>query len=1526
MDDNAVAVIGMSGRFPGAPDVQSFWRNLCGGTESVGRFTDEQVAAEGVSAAIRRKSNYVGAGGALDGIEDFDAALFGYSPREAEIIDPQHRVFLECAWSALEDAGHNPFGHPGSIGVYAGTSTSSYFSRLRSDPDVVGTLGAFQLAIGNEKDHLTTRVAYKLDLHGPAVTIQTTCSSSLVAVVLAWQGLLTGQCDVALAGGVSIGVPQRAGYLYQQGGILSPDGHCRAFDRRAGGAVGGNGCAIVVLRRLADAIADGDTIHAVISGAAINNDGARKVGYTAPSVDGQADVILRAHALAGVGADAVGFVEAHGTGTPLGDPIEVAALTQAFRASTSRSGYCALGSVKTNVGHLDAAAGVAGLIKAVLAVEHGIIPASLNFEIPNPALDLEKSPFFVNSVMRRWDGKRHAGVSSFGIGGTNAHVVVTEPPATTQAAHSNRSASQPQLIVLSARTAKALDETTVDLATHLAAHPEADIADIAYTLQVGRAAQTHRRYLVARDRPGLAAGLTAAPASKVRPVSTPSVAFLLPGQGAQHVRMAAGVYQHEPAFRDALDHAAEVLLPELNLDIRGVIFPTDDTDGREAADVLRLTGIAQPALFAVEHALACQWAAWGIRPDALLGHSVGELVAACLAGTLSVDDGFRVIAERGRLMQELPRGAMLAVPLPEHEVGALLGPECSLAAVNGPQVCVISGPDPAVLALEQRLAERGVSSTRLHTSHAFHSAMMDPVLGPFAAHLRGIRFDTPKIGWVSNLDGGWIDPDLATDPGYWAAHLRRAVRFADGLTTILQDPDRILLEVGPGQTLTRLARSHPGAAGRTLLATLPAPTDRSDDEDHLLGTLGRLYQAGVPIDWTGVHHGWHPRRIPLPGTSFQRQRYWIEERRTGRNMPPASTAVATVTSPGSTEAIRKAGAPRDWTWLPTWRRTTPVTEHHGDDTWLLVGGGAHASDLLRALESRGDRVVRAVADDVDGRPDTSASPIRSVDSTDPADLARLLGELDRAQLTPSRVVILGGLPGPGRSGFNDLVALAQGLTATGRTEPLDVAVLTRGAFDVIGTEPIRPEAALVLGPARVIPQEHPWIRCRIIDVDNRVGLGDASIVAELTTSAPEPTVALRSGRRWLPSFDRLALGDQPGTVLRAGGTYLITGGLGRVGLAIAETIARVVPANLVLAGRSPVGLDAPRETHWDGAHPSSAQKRIQRLQDLERLGSTVSVMQVDVADREQLTSLVDRVHRQFGSLSGVIHAAGTTRQDAFGPVAGMTPQAVDRHFQPKVAGVENLAAAVADEPLDFCVLVSSLSALLGGLRFASYAAANAYLDAFAVAMARSGAPWSSVDWDGWDFAGSAKEGSLALSRTEGMEVLTRLFAGPLPAHLAVSTGDLSARFEQWVRLESVRSGTDPAGAVHPTTPDAPPPARGHDRPDLPTGYEEPADDVEQFIADTWQRLLGIDRIGRHDDFFELGGHSLLAVQSASRIRDSFHIDVGVQTLFDAPTVAGLATAVAQALLASASRDELGEILDRVENLSDDQIAALLAET
>ncbi|WPB76076.1 amino acid adenylation domain-containing protein [Archangium violaceum] len=878
-----IAIVGMTGRFPGARDLETFWRNLCEGVEARASFSDEELEAAGVDPALRARPGYVRAGFPLESPEFFDAGFFGFNPREAELLDPQHRLFLECAWEALERAGYDAERHRGSIAVFASSSISSYLLyNLMSQPDVVRSAGPYALLLANDKDFLATRVSHKLNLRGPSINVQTACSSSLVAVHLACQSLLSGESDMAMAGGVSIGFPQRAGYMFQEGSILSPDGHCRAFDAQGQGTVAGSGVGIVVLKRMSDALKDGDFIHAVIRGSALNNDGSGKVGYTAPSVDGQAAAISEALAVANVSASSIQYIEAHGTGTRLGDPIEIAGLTQAFKDQDAGPASCAIGSVKTNIGHLDAAAGVTGLIKAALALQHRQMPPSLHFREPNPGLGLERSPFYVNTALREWPASeepRRAGVSSFGIGGTNAHAILEEAPQVAR----TPSARPWQLLVLSARSANALEQATGQLAEHLTRHPELELADVAFTLQAGRQRFTHRRAVVCRGLEDARAVLSGQHPQRlltqVQEATERPVTFLFPGQGSQHVGMARGLYATESVFRQNLDACCKKLQPLLGMDLLELLHAPEER-AAEATERLQQTAFAQPALFAIEYALARQWMALGVKPQALIGHSLGEYVAACIAGVLSLDDALALVAARGKLMQSLPGGTMLSVALPEQQVLPLLGERLSLAAVNAPSLCVVSGPTDAIEALEARLAPMGVEHRRLRTSHAFHSAMMDPILAPFTERVKQVRLSAPKIPFISNLTGTWITAEQATDPRYWTEHLRRAVRFGEGVTTLLASKEALLLEVGPGQALGMLVRqAGPAALGRSVLSTLPRAKDEQTDNAAFLETLGRLWLAGVQVDWTKLHASERRQRLPLPTYPFQRQRYFIEQRR-----------------------------------------------------------------------------------------------------------------------------------------------------------------------------------------------------------------------------------------------------------------------------------------------------------------------------------------------------------------------------------------------------------------------------------------------------------------------------------------------------------------------------------------------------------------------------------------------------------------------------------------------------------------------
>jgi acyl transferase domain-containing protein/acyl carrier protein len=917
-----IAVIGISGRFPGGATVDDFWDNLKNGVELTSVFpSSKAVKSNGSKQPIK-------AGAVLDDVERFDASFFGFNPREAEVMDPQHRLFLECAWEALENAGYDSEREERPIGVYAGVGMSTYLLyNLSPNQELMESAGFLQTLIGVDKDYVPTRVSYKLNLKGPSVSVGTACSSSLVAVHLACQSLLSGECEMALAAGVSVKVPQNELTLSPEG-IISPDGQCRAFDAKANGTIGGNGIGVVVLKRLEDAIADGDYIYAVIKGSAINNDGALKVGYTAPSEEGQVRVIQAAQVMAEVEPETITYMETHGTGTPLGDPIEIAAMTRSFRATTDKKGYCAIGSVKTNVGHLDAAAGIAGLIKTVLALHHKLLPPSLHFETPNPQIDFKNSPFYVNTELSEWKANgtpRRAGVSSFGFGGTNAHVILEEAPPRegdsdppqpplTRGENSVKvplfkgdlggspglkirptSSRLQQLLVLSAKTSSALETVTANLAHYLEQHPDRNLADVAYTLQVGRRAFEYRRMVVAQDINDAVEELKSADSQRIftqcQKASNYPIAFMFPGQGAQYVNMALEIYHQELTFREQVDYCCELLEPHLGLDLRQVLYP--NAEQTEAARTqLEQTNLAQPALFVIEYALAKLWQSWGVQPVALIGHSIGEYVAACLAGVFSLEEALKLVVVRSQLMQQQPRGAMLAVSLSAAQVQPLLGQHLSLAANNAPSLCVVSGSCEFVDELENQLKAKDVDCRRLHTSHAFHSEMMDSILASFREQVQKINLKPPQIPFVSNVSGKWITAAEATNPSYWVKHLRQTVQFSEGLAELIKKSQPILLEVGPGRTLSTLAKQQLGTTEQqTVLTSLPHPRDRQSSEAFLLTALGRLWLAGVQIDWSEFSVGERRHRLPLPTYPFERQRYWIEApQQTNGHFKPEPTA------------------------------------------------------------------------------------------------------------------------------------------------------------------------------------------------------------------------------------------------------------------------------------------------------------------------------------------------------------------------------------------------------------------------------------------------------------------------------------------------------------------------------------------------------------------------------------------------------------------------------------------------------------
>ncbi|HEY6802575.1 MAG TPA: condensation domain-containing protein [Pyrinomonadaceae bacterium] len=874
-DSCDVAIIGMAGRFPRAANLEEFWQNLRDGVEGISFFSDDDLEVV-MDPQDLLNPNLVKAKGVLDDVDLFDAPFFNISTREAQVMDPQQRLFLESAWTAIESAGYDVSTYPGQISIYAGVNTNTYLLSRLEQLGIATAADYFSLSLANEKDHLTTRVSYKLNLRGESIAVQTSCSTSLVAVHLACQSLLSGQSDMALAGGVSIRVPQRSGYFYQEGMIMSPDGHCRAFDERAKGTVPGHGVGIVVLKLLSDAIRDGDSVRAVIKGSAINNDGHLKMGYTAPSVEGQADVIGKALAIAGVDAETISYVEAHGTGTPLGDPIEVEALARAFRQQTQRRGFCALGAVKSNIGHLDNAAGVAGLIKTVLALEHKQIPPTLHFEKSNPMIDFDQTPFTPNSKLREWttDGfPRRAGVSSFGIGGTNAHVILEEAPALQPVGKTRKN----KIVTLSARTGSALEKSIEMLAQHLRHEPQVELADVAYTRNVGRQSFPYKHFIVASNNEEAVKALSAAKVA-VKPnstQSTPRVAFMFPGQGTQAVGMARELLQSEPEFAARFTECADLLKTHHDVDVRQLIYP-DGEGGPTSTQSLAQPQFALPALFTIEYALARLWISWGIKPDAMIGHSFGEYVAACLAEVFTLPDALTLVVSRGRLMQQLSPGAMTVVRLSEAELQSYLSGDVAISAVNSPGICTASGPIEQIDGLESRLSKERVAYRRIDVPYAYHSSSVDSILPEFERVVSAIKRQAPVIPYISNVTGSWITPEEVVSTSYWLQQMRQTVRFARGIETLVHDQYTAFLEIGSGQTLGPLVKPQIAKDQERFVVASLSHTTAIADEEVMLKSLGRFWQAGCKVDWSGFYRFERRRRLSLPTYPFERQRYWIE--------------------------------------------------------------------------------------------------------------------------------------------------------------------------------------------------------------------------------------------------------------------------------------------------------------------------------------------------------------------------------------------------------------------------------------------------------------------------------------------------------------------------------------------------------------------------------------------------------------------------------------------------------------------------
>ena len=1364
---NDIAIVGMALRVPGASDVGQFWANLRNGVESIRDLTEEELLAAGEAPSRIHHPNYVRRTAELPAMEMFDAEFFGLSPKEAAIMDPQHRQFLECAWEAMEDAGRTPDSSAGPVGVFAGCGMGSYFYfNVCSNRQLVDQVGMFLLRhTGNDKDFLATRASFAFDLRGPSVNIQTACSTSLVAVHSACQSLLAGECEMALAGGVTIDLPHRRGYMYQEGEILSPDGRCRAFDHRAAGTVFGSGVGVVVLRRLSDAIADGDIVHAVIKGTAVNNDGASKAGYLAPSVTGQAEAIIEAQGLAGVEADSIQYVECHGTGTYLGDPIEIEALTQAFRQGTDRVGFCRVGSVKSNIGHLDTAAGVVSLIKASLAVKHGEMPPTLGFEKPNPAIAFERSPFVVNDRLTPWPhghGPRRAAVNSLGVGGTNAHAIVEQAPVLV-AARSALADDQPQLLVFAARSRKALDQATARLGAELVRRPDLDVGDAAYTLFAGRKHFEHRRVVAVRNRADAIAVLAdpesrrAFTHSAIENATGP--VFLFPGGGAQHVGMARALYEGDQHFRATVDEGISYLDPAAATGIRRVWL--DRGTGRAEAETAFLRPSVQlPAILIAEVAVARWWIDRGVKPSALIGHSMGENAAACIAGVMSFRDAVNLVRLRGELFDTVEPGGMLSVPLSATALAEIMPPELDLASVNAPELCVASGRNEDLDSFRATMQERGIDASRIAIDIAAHSRMLEPILGRFEAFLRGIRLNTPSIPIVSNLTGTWLTEAEARDPLYWVRHLRSTVQFGKGVGVLSAEPGHVFVEVGPGRALSSLVKLQPAVAANQVINSLPHADDDTDDRVHLLAALGRAWAVGLDVPLERLWQGSGSRRVSLPTYPFQHQRYFIERS-------------ATASPETAEEVLRKLPDMADWGYRPTWRQSIVDVEIDAGaaSTSFLVflDDAGFGRPLVECLRSDGHRVLTVEVGDTFARKSAEAYAVCPEEGR--AGYDALLAAIAAEGALPERILHLWLVTGdenhrPGSSffnrnqeqGFYSLVHLAQALGDAGASD-LQMTVVTNGMQRVGDEAPPHPEKATVLGPGLVIPKEMPGTSVRLIDLrlpgaEVRRGFGafrrnaeqvppamaglHAQLRDDLFAAPASEVIAYRDGRRWTRGYGKLPLAPagegQQG--FRRHGVYLVTGGLGDLALVMAQGLAEQFDARVMLVGRSPI---PPRE-QWPlvmrtRARSDRMRRALERIVALEAAGHKVAYSVADVGNPEQMAAVVAATRAEFGQINGIIHTAGVVDDDL---LQLKSVDAMEAVLAPKLHGTAVLDRVFRDVPLDLFVLFSSTSTDTAPAGQVDYVAANAYLNAYAESRAGDADRRTvAIHWGIWNEVGLA---------------------------------------------------------------------------------------------------------------------------------------------------------------------------------------------
>lgn len=1501
-----IAVIGMSGRFADSANLEQYWNNLVNGVESISFLTDDEIKEIGVATEMLNHPGYVRCkGGAMTNKEYFDAHFFKYLPNEAEILAPQTRIFHECAWEALEDAGYDSTTYNGTIGLYAGSSSVVLWEALVDFSGMQAGMDRLHSSNLSSKEFLCSQTSYKMKLTGPSVYVQTACSTSLVAINTACRSLLTGECTMALSGGVSFSL-MNTGYVYEEGMISSKDGHVRAFDSKATGSVSGEGAGVVVLKLLKNAIRDRDNIHAIIKSSYTNNDGDEKVGFTAPGVNGQAKVIRSAMRMAGVEPESISYLETHGTATALGDITEMEALKLAY--NTAKRNYCAIGSVKTNIGHCDAAAGVAGLIKTVLSLKHKLIPASLNFEKPNPHIGFERSPFYVNTQLQKWENNDYplrAGVSSFGIGGTNAHVILEEAPERELS-----SGSRPyKLLMLSARTSTALDSMADNLAKWLQENKDADLADVCYTLQAGRKEFPFRRRLLCENTEQAISALLDAQKKRSQMHRTGTqkqkLVFMFSGLGSQYLGMCKDLYSAEPVFKEEVDKCISFLLELTGQDIKPVLFAASNDK-----DIAHDIEMGQYLVFIIEYAIAKLLMQWGVKPGAIIGYSFGEYVAACIAGVFSVEDALRIIQKRGQLMKSLPAGLMLSVPVPANEIE--LNEQLSLAIDNGSS-CVVSGPEEAIEAFEETIQEKRLMCIRLDSTRAVHSRMMESIMDELQEFIESISLNAPSIPYISNVTGDWISDNDATDPLYWAKHLRHTVQFYKGVKTLLNSDKYIYVEIGPGGDISALVNRELEQAGikERALNFVKPEGNNANDSKYLINKLGQLWQYGVQIDWSSYYTGEKRHRISLPTYPFERKRYWkvMDNYKAGNfNLP-----------------VKKQQAAAGGYYVPTWKRAFLAGKSAANingtvlifrDTNLVSESIADALGNANIISvAVGDRYLKL----------NNAEYV--IDPSRAGDYEELFNDLRKYNRLPDQVIHLLSLGGKEEPldtitlareqdlGYYSLLSIAQALSAVNDGKNISLTVIANGVMEVTGSEALHPAKSTVLGPVRVIPQEMPDIKCRYIDIEVSSNLERVAraVCSELAKPINEDNIlALRGEYIWLPEYELATPPKIPAKLpkLKHKGVYLLTGGLGGIALCMADFLAKEVNARMLLIGRS----GFPPASQWqqwldEHAPQNVTSEKIRQLQEIQKNGGEVMVISGDIADKNAMQLAIAAAEQQWGKINGVIHSA-TVPDGAM--IAVREKKMSQDIFNAKLNGTVVIDELLKDNGLDFIFYFSTISSILGGFGQVGYCAGNIFQDSFARYRSKHSNVFSvSINWDRWMGVGISKiaekkhEELMHEKLTGGMDVpealdcFRRILCFEDISQVAVYKADLAAAIAESKKSIPSIIDIEPVEGVELFA--------KLPRPDLSEEYVAPANELEANLAQMWQAFFGIEPIGVNDNFFELGGDSLKSMVLVKRMKKDLQFDAGIKLFFSKPTIRKIAEEITDVRLLLQTKERSSKI-------------------